>query len=276
MAKKRTPPAKLSPLAEKEFKQYLQSIRTFKPPPAGFDPRKAGKRELAIYGFPRRPDPKTEKHLHALWRKIVSRPMKTVQAKLAIDRVLLNRKSQLGKMAKGKKFSPSGWGGIVTQVSDFNFKPAEPVNMVYGEWFIPSVEPDYNNPNNAMTVGFWVGIDGFTNGQVLQAGMAATVTGNNINYWPWFEWYPNPPLQITNFPIQPGDYITVLVCATIWPGPCSHVERNHRCRYLGSHSSTNRGYIRGRYRRVDRRGNFGRPSELRARRIQKLLGRSGR
>ena len=195
MAKKRTPPAKLSPLAEKEFKQYLQSIRTFKPPPAGFDPRKAGKRELAIYGFPRRPDPKTEKHLHALWRKIVSRPMKTVQAKLAIDRVLLNRKSQLGKMAKGKKFSPSGWGGIVTQVSDFNFKPAEPVNMVYGEWFIPSVEPDYNNPNNAMTVGFWVGIDGFTNGQVLQAGMAATVTGNNINTGPGLNGTPIRPFK---------------------------------------------------------------------------------
>jgi hypothetical protein len=47
----------------------------------------------------------------------------------------------------------------------------------------------------------------------LQAGTAATVTGNNTVNWVWTEWYPLPAIQVTNFPIKPGDYITVLVCA---------------------------------------------------------------
>jgi hypothetical protein len=64
-----------------------------------------------------------------------------------------------------------------------------------------------------MTVGFWVGLDGSLNNQVLQAGTAATVTGETIDYWAWFEWFPAPPVRITNFPISAGDLVTVLVCA---------------------------------------------------------------
>jgi hypothetical protein len=49
--------------------------------------------------------------------------------------------------------------------------------------------------------------------QVLQAGTGATVTGDKVDYWAFFEWYPDPPVRITNFPIKPGEYIAVLVCA---------------------------------------------------------------
>ena len=62
-------------------------------------------------------------------------------------------------------------------------------------------------------MGFWVGIDGYTNGQVLQAGTAATVTGSSTVNWVWTEWFNLPAIQVTNFPIKAGDYITVLVCA---------------------------------------------------------------
>ena len=55
--------------------------------------------------------------------------------------------------------------------------------------------------------------DGYGNGQVLQAGSAATVTGNSTSYWVWTEWWTLPPIQVSNFPIKPGDYLTVLVCA---------------------------------------------------------------
>ncbi len=44
------------------------------------------------------------------------------------------------------------------------------------------------NRRAAQTVGFWVGIDGFGNNQVLQAGTAATVTGQTIDHWVWTEW----------------------------------------------------------------------------------------
>jgi Peptidase A4 family len=63
-----------------------------------------------------------------------------------------------------------------------------------------------------------VGIDGFTNGQVLQAGVAVTVfSPSNVQWWVWTEWYTtqyqDPAVQITNFPISNGDTVTFLVCA---------------------------------------------------------------
>jgi hypothetical protein len=198
---------------QREYAKYLETLKTFEPPPAHFDPLQASARELAHYGFPRRPNPETEGHLFPLWKKALSRPLSPVRAELEIDRVLLNRQHGRGKTARDGRFAPTGWGGIVARTSDFGFSPPEPANVVYGEWAIPSMEPDFDNPTTAMTVGFWVGLDGFTNNQVLQAGTAATVTGDKIDYWAWFEWFPDPPVRLTNFPINPGELVTVLVCA---------------------------------------------------------------
>jgi hypothetical protein len=58
-----------------------------------------------------------------------------------------------------------------------------------------------------------VGLDGYNNGQALKADTAVTVNGNTVTHWAWIEWYPNSAVQITNFPVAPGDVITCLVCA---------------------------------------------------------------
>jgi hypothetical protein len=193
--------------------EYLKQVRTFTPPPAKFDPLKASARELALYGFPRRPDRRSESELAVLFDKAYSRPIKPRKAKIAIDRVLLDApRRRLFRVYDGR-FAPGGWGGVIAQTSAFGFNPPEPSNMVYGEWSVPTMQPDFDNPKTQMIVGFWVGLDGIMNSQVLQAGTAATVTGDNIDYWAWFEWFPAPPVRITNFPISPGDLVTVLVCA---------------------------------------------------------------
>jgi hypothetical protein len=44
--------------------------------------------------------------------------------------------------------------------------------------------------------------------------MAATITGNNVDYWAWTEWYPLGAVRVTNFAVKPGDDLKVLVCAT--------------------------------------------------------------
>ena len=64
--------------------------------------------------------------------------------------------------------------------------------------------------------------------RVLQAGSAATVSGNNVVYWVWTEWFPIGAIQITNFPIKPGDYLTVLsLCAAARPRLLFHAEQNN-------------------------------------------------
>ncbi len=191
----------------------LKHITTYDAPPAGFDPHTAEDRLLRKHGFPRRPDAIKEPHLKAIWDTAFASKPRFIKAEVAVDHVMAKRKRPVIDKTDGKKFSPSGWAGVVTQLKNLGFNPPEPVVSVYGEWFIPNITPVANEPNQAETVGFWVGIDGFGNNQVLQAGTAATITGNSVNNWVWTEWWPLPPIQVTNFPIKPGDYITVLVCA---------------------------------------------------------------
>jgi hypothetical protein len=194
--------------------EALKHITAYDAPPEGFDPNVAEDRLLRKHGIPRRPDAAGEPHLRAIWDAAFASKPRFIKAEIAIDHVMAKRKRPvLDKRIEIKDFSPSGWAGDVVLVSILNYNPPEPVNTVYGEWFIPNVTPVPNEPPGGQTVGFWVGIDGYTNGQVLQAGTAATVTGNNTVNWVWTEWYPLPPIQVTNFPIKPGDYITVLVCA---------------------------------------------------------------
>ncbi len=194
--------------------EALSHFIAYDAPPEGFDPNVAEERLLRKHGFPRRPDAAREPHLRAIWDRALASKPRFIKAEIAIDPVMAKRKRPvLDKRIEVKDFSPSGWAGAVVLGTVLNYNPPEPVNTVYGEWFIPNVTPIPNEPPGGQTVGFWVGIDGYNNGQVLQAGTAATVTGSSTVNWVWTEWYTLPPIQVTNFPINPGDYITVLVCA---------------------------------------------------------------
>ena len=65
----------------------------------------------------------------------------------------------------------------------------------------------------------WVGIDGYTyGGAILQAGTTSAVTYNDdgSSYQSanaWFEWFPNPESEISNFAVSPGDTMYVIVTA---------------------------------------------------------------
>jgi hypothetical protein len=195
--------------------EVLSHYRSYDVPPDKFDPRTVSERLLLQHGLPRRPDPKSHPHASAMWERAFSRPIKGIKAQLEVDRVMSGRRRPLlHKGATKDDFQPSGWGGVVMEDSALGFNPAEPIIFASGEWLIPTITPVPNEPAQSLTVGFWLGIDGFGNNQVLQAGMAATITGNNINYWVWTEWYPIGAVQVTNFAIKPGDELSVLVCAT--------------------------------------------------------------
>jgi hypothetical protein len=188
----------------------LQQMRTFEVPPDDFDPLTAPDHLLLRYGFPRRPDPKGEAKHFSRWQRAFRAGTKMIKAELAIDEIM-SKRNPLYK--GGSEFKPSGWGGVVVLTSSLGYSPAEPANTVYGQWSQPYVYPLANEPAGGQTVGFWVGLDGYGNGQVLQAGTAVTVTGNVVKHWAWTEWYPNSAVQIMNFPVSPGDVITCLVCA---------------------------------------------------------------
>jgi hypothetical protein len=183
-------------------------MRTFEAPPDGFNPFTAPDSLLLHHGFPRRPDAQKEPQLYRAWRRAFRPGAKMVKAELAYDEIM-SRRNPLHR--GGTDFKPSGWGGVVVPTSALGF--GEPANTVYGQWTQPYVYPLASPPPGPQTVGFWVGIDGFGNNQVLQAGTAVTVNGSSVIHWAWTEWWPNGAVQITNFPVAPGDIITCLVCA---------------------------------------------------------------
>jgi hypothetical protein len=188
---------------------------TYEPPPRDFNPFEADQEELGHYGYPRRPDREIEPWLRELWERAFARPHKFIKADLAENPVWAERPNRLLEpLPEGGGFKPGGWGGAVLQPTNYNLSPPEQAVVAYGEWTVPTMAPDFDNPNTSMTVGFWTGIDGFVvNGQVLQAGVALTVTGSKVEPWPWVEWFPVGSKKVENFEVNQGDRLSVLVCA---------------------------------------------------------------
>jgi hypothetical protein len=190
-----------------------KGARTFELPPDGFDPMTASADKLRRYGLPRRPDPASEPQLARLFTRTFSRPHTFLKPKLVVD----SRLDAINAQRKGKSdFSSGDWGGAVVTT------PAnDPPTMAFAQFQVPTVlniDPELTQP---LTSGFWVGIGGFGNNSLLQAGIAATVTPyplpipmpfGSVSYWAWTEWWPNGYV-VDNLVISPGDAVSVLVCA---------------------------------------------------------------
>jgi Peptidase A4 family len=195
----------------------LHRFQTYSAPPPGFDPHTAAPKLLRQYGFPRRPDPQKEPEYTKLWQRVLGRvrQLQLTRAELEIDPVMSARK--LPTKLATPDFSPAGWGGVVVPLSSLGLTP--PANTVFAEWVVPTIFPVPGDPSIPLTVGFWVGLDGSDpdSYELLQAGTAATITGDSVSYWAWTEWYTGKyktsAVKVSNFAIQPGDRVSFLVCA---------------------------------------------------------------
>jgi Peptidase A4 family len=187
-------------------REYLKKVKTFKPPASGFDPFRASARELALYGFPRRPDREREPELYSLWERAFAHPHQVVRAELAIDETLLKWRAD--------GFGTSGWGGVIVEPSSYGVDPPEPVVMVYAEWMVPAIVGDPTHPTKDIGFASWIGLNGYiVSDDVLQAGVAQQIQAVPRAL---FEWYPGPPVMIDpwqTFPVRVGDRVAVLVCA---------------------------------------------------------------
>jgi hypothetical protein len=133
-----------------------------------------------------------------------------IRPQFEIDRIFTDRPNAIYRRETGGDFGPSGWAGVLVQP---DYSTPERLINAYGEWMVEPLAPDLDNPTTEMTVGFWTGIDGWTNGQILQAGHSASVTGSVPAYSVWFEWYPAQVIRIPNLAINPTDRLAVIVDA---------------------------------------------------------------
>jgi hypothetical protein len=78
---------------------------------------------------------------------------------------------------------------------------------VKGSWRVPTVVATSGNRFAAD----WVGIGGFSTGDLIQAGTSEQFAGGTASYNAWTEILPAPEVVIPSFPIHPGDRMTVSV-----------------------------------------------------------------
>jgi hypothetical protein len=223
--------------------------RPMRRPPSNFDAAAASKRELGLYGLPYPPNPKSHPLSTRLWEAHTrdARDYEWVLPELSTRHIpgvepnphvtldpdsLVSRFPMMDRVGvdvfeladvirlmirNASATTSTAWAGA------FAPRPAgEAFNNVFGRFTVPTVRP----PLSANALGgwkdgiyesaVWVGLDGWNGPDVMQSGIecVATVTKGALttSYRAWVEFWPAPPQWVDNFPISPGDNLTVLVC----------------------------------------------------------------
>ena len=208
----------------------IKGVYAYTQPPAGFDPRTAPAAELELYGYPPRPAANAPADALTKWAMVANPTLQRIVPQL-LKTNRYHGPAQILKLdaTAGTATSPN-WSGYVLSHTISTTSPA--FNSVTGRWTVPTVKQAANTCTGGWDVsGEWVGIDGFNNSQLLQAGSEADAYCADAGYetsggfYPWFEWLPESELLIvkstsplTLLPFNPGDYLSVTVTATAFSG----------------------------------------------------------
>lgn len=95
------------------------------------------------------------------------------------------------------------WAGLVDA--------GGPFTSVTGTFTIPSL---FTGESASQAMGAWVGIDGYGDTSLIQAGIAEAPDPSNSNafyLYPWWEILPNGPTVITTVTMSVGDSVTVTI-----------------------------------------------------------------
>lgn len=166
-------------------------VRTFPPPPSGFNPDQASDSDLAAYGFPARPADATQR---ARWEPVVRS-----QAVEPVFLPIVTSTSGSQLPAPGKD-TDVHMGGAVTPVTD------TPIWVVESTMTVPNVVPP-SGGGAASGAAFWVAIVDGEN-FLVKLGFQCHVTGDGgvRRTFPFWEWQPfGGAFSIPDLTIVPGD-----------------------------------------------------------------------
>jgi hypothetical protein len=211
----------------------LPGVYAFTQPPANFDPLTASKEDLESWGYSPRPDVTAGPKALADWLEEVNPRLKRSVPDLvsrpgAYNRQLMGFKAK-SKLKNTVASESSNWSGYALTPES----GGEPFYKVSGRWTVPTVKQAPGTCSGGWDYSSqWVGLGGFADSYLLQAGSAANVfcdIGQSIpEYFPWIEWLPASEIVLyedastdTLYPFAPGDYLIVTVTATDFSGGVS-------------------------------------------------------
>jgi len=197
----------------------VSGIHIFAGPPKGFDPLTASNRELSSYGLPQRPDKATDLKGYQNWERAMQAAKHRAPAKLDVKSFSSTNLKEAKSSAAGISAQPtsttsSNWSGIAATNKNRTWNAKTSFDVVLSVFNVPVAQPPFGACANGITGPFyevsWNGIDGFSNGDVVQGGSlsAADCFGNTL-YEAWVEWYPSYSI-IGVFYVNPGDDMYVV------------------------------------------------------------------
>jgi len=155
--------------------------------------------ELVSRGYPERPDAVDSPDRYALWQKRVSRSI-TILPSQSADSGKSHHKAQAAS-------DNVIWSGYVSDSSRHSYQ------AVSGTWHVPEVVEHYSSSPTYSV--FWVGLDGYGDTDLLQAGTEQdSVESGGTNYYVYRSWYeivPNEYMQYTQLNPNAGDDVMVEV-----------------------------------------------------------------
>jgi hypothetical protein len=193
----------------------LPGVTTILSVPRSFDPLTASADQLDSAGFPPRPNPLKAPHAFESWKRAVTSGASRIMP--ILRQTDIKHGPNLASIKNGTSLNWSGYAVLNTSVRSYG-------NSSFFYLIGDYVEPLAQQAFGACTGGWdysatWVGIDGYSSPDVLQAGSEADAycsRGGGVlaSYSFWYEWYPNGEVQITNMPLAAGNDAFVHVWST--------------------------------------------------------------
>ena len=126
--------------------------------------------------------------------------------------------------APGPAQSPHLSGEQAANVSSGNWSGLAQIGTTYtaisGSWTVPTIR---SNPSPGVSSS-WIGIDGYSNHDLIQIGTEQDIPGKTANcpptgpcYYAWWEILPNVEQPITAIAVSPGDHMTAAI-SQVSPG----------------------------------------------------------
>lgn|GEM_PF-1447263 len=143
----------------------IHGVYAYTQPPAGFDPMTASAAQLKLYGYPPRPAPSESAKAFAQWAMVVNPALKRVVPQLLRTNIYHRPASGLVIQNSKKTALSQNWSGYALVQK----KPA--FTSVAGNWILPAAQQAFGTCSGGTDYSSqWVGIDGFSNGELFQAG----------------------------------------------------------------------------------------------------------
>jgi Peptidase A4 family len=184
-------------------------IRTFDKAPRNFDFSTASKPDLIRYGLPTVPaNPKHRERYKKILSRVVNRfEYVTPEFMLRDQKTRPSNKRLVRTIEEGDQ-QTNNWCGVqVTSPDD------DSVKYVSTQFVVPNA----SSPSGPETFfsSHWIGIDGLTqNSDILQAGVECDgLAKSKSDIYLWWQWLPNPIVELTNFKIAQGDLLQLLICS---------------------------------------------------------------